>query len=246
MASTGQSCPHSADSSRERGRSGRTPWSAPASLQFVFHLRGKTCAGCEHIPTQLQPQPGPFPAPRAGTLIPAYTNPPRAKHWPGASAPSHAASPSPAPAARPSTMLARQGFASYKTLGRGTALPGRELGAGGRDGRTLGSQCPCSQSPDRHRDRLAREGHRVQWQRTLEGTSAPGVLKVLQSHSSCLLLCCAAAWLPVPAPIPGAPLAPRRCRSSVFIPELPGPLISVCSLAGDRETSAGTALGVQL
>lgn len=37
MVSTGQSCPHSADSRRKRGRSGQTPWSAPASLQFVFH-----------------------------------------------------------------------------------------------------------------------------------------------------------------------------------------------------------------
>lgn len=50
-----------------------------------------------------------------------------------------AASPSPAPAARPSMMLALQGFASYKTLGHGTPLPGRELelGTGGAGMATL-------------------------------------------------------------------------------------------------------------
>lgn len=97
--SIGQSCPHSADSSRERGRSGQTPWSAPASLQFVFHLRGKTCAGCEHTHPHAAPAAArslPCPAARHTHPIPAYTNPPRAKHWPRASAPRHAASPSPA------------------------------------------------------------------------------------------------------------------------------------------------------
>lgn len=47
--------------------------------------------------------------------------------------------------------------------------------------------------------------------------------------SSCLLPCCAAARSPVPVHTPGAPLEPQSCRSSVFIPELPGHLISVTS-----------------
>lgn len=196
MVSTGQSYPHSADSSRERDRSGRTPWSASASLQFVFHLRGKTCAGCEHVPTQLQPQPGPFPAPRPGTLIPAYTNSPRAKHWPWASAPSRTL-PAPGQPSCPSGHDAgTAGICLLQNTWPGlTPLPGRELelGAGGQDGHTQGSQCPRSQSPDRHWDKLAREGHRLQWQRTLERTPAPGVLKVLQGHSLCLLPCCAVA-----------------------------------------------------
>lgn len=147
--------------------------------------------------------------------------------------------PQPSPAARPGMMLALQGFASYKTLGHGTPLPGRELelGAGGQDGHTQGSQCPRSQSPDRHWDRLAREGHRLQWQRTLEGTPAPGVIKVLQGHSLCLLPCCAVAlcllallglpWHPEGA---GAVCLSQSCLAPYFgIQRVP-------AWQGDRET----------
>lgn len=160
MVSTGQSCPHSADSSREgAGQAEHLGQHLPHSSSY-FTYEAKPVRGVSTSPRSSSRSPAPsLPRGQAHSSPPTPT--PRGPNTGRGPALLPArCQPQPSPAARPGMMLALQGFASYKTLGHGTPLPGRELelGAGGRDGHAQGSQCPRSQSPDRHWDRLAREG----------------------------------------------------------------------------------------
>lgn len=136
--------------------------------------------------------------------------------------------PQPSPAARPGMMLALQGFASYKTLGHGTPLPGRELelGAGGRDGHAQGSQCPRSQSPDRHWDRLAREGTGCSGRGHSRGHQPLGCSR---SFRDTACVCCHVVQLPCACShswgSPGTPKVEEQC----VYPRAAWPLISVSS-----------------
>lgn len=208
MVSTGQSCLHSADSSRERGRSGRTPWSASASLQFVFHLRGKTCAGCEHVPTQLQPQPGPFPAPRPGTLIPAYTNSPRAKHWPWASAPSRTL---PAPA-QPSCPSRHDAGTAGICLLQNTwpwhspARPAAGAGSGGPGWPHSGVLVPPFPKPRQALGQAGQGRAQVAVAEDTRGDTSPWSAQGPSGPQ--LVFAAMLCSCPVPARTPGAPLVP--------------------------------------
>lgn len=183
--STGQSCPHSADSSRQRGRSGQTPWSAPASLQIGFHLRGKTRAGVSSpIPTQLPPQPGPFPAPgQAHSSHPRLHQPPQGQTLLLASLPAPAL-----PCCQPQHDAGTAGICLLQNTRPWHSLA--RSGAGSRGGGMATLWGPSGLIP-KAQTGTGTGWHRLQWQGTLEGTSAPGVLS---RHSS---VCCHA----VPGPL---------------------------------------------
>lgn len=198
--------------------------------------------GCEHVSAFLQPQPCPFPAPRPGTLIPAYAAAPRGPNT-----------------GHPPALLAAHpsrhdgGLPLTKHLAVATALLNWA-------GHTLGSQRPgCSRCSAPNGDTLELCGHSraaestgCSGRGTLVGTPGPGVAEVLcgsvaakpgaTAHVAAVSCSCLALlWL---LALSRAPLAPRGAGAAGLVcPMVPGstellrPLIS--PFIGVRETWAG-------